>query len=333
MLTFSTIAPVSALTDYIDDGVSEKFLSLGSINAYNRFDACIKKNAGATVLVSQDSFLSDGLSASRLIGARNANMVPVYKVNGKSAVYWEQIVTKDVYIIGGEKVVSRDLENNLRKAGYNVKRLQGINRYETSYNVAKEISKFTNINTVAIVNGKNGQADAVSIASAAIKKKMPVIVTDGKKLNSNLKSVKVYAIGGKSVISESLVKKTRATRISGRNRFETNKNIIKRFYPRCKKFTIIESKLAYRSFAVCPITANQPIVLADVKSDKSVLSGAKELLFVYFKDLHPNIESSCLASAGGGGVYKAYETLYKKLGNKREDMCYLYNQKGNYADK
>ena len=84
---------------------------------------------------------------------------------------------------------------------------------------------------------------------------------------------------------------------------------------------------------MCPITANQPIVLADVKSDKSVLSGAKELLFVYFKDLHPNIESSCLASAGGGGVYKAYETLYKKLGNKREDMCYLYNQKGNYADK
>ena len=161
---------------------------------------------------------------------------------------------------------------------------------------------------------------------------MPVIVTDGKKLNSNLSSVKTYAIGGNSVISESLVKKTKATRLGGKDRYETNKKVIQKFYPGCKRFTILDEYLP-ESFSVLAITENRPIVLANAKSDKSLLNGAKEIEFVYIIALHPNIESSCLAGAAGKGVYKAYETLYKKLGNKRNSMCYTYNPKENYVNK
>ena len=332
MLTLSTIAPTFALPDYVNDGINAKYVNIGPYDSYDNFEKFLKNDADATVLVSQRN-MADGLSASGLVGAANANLVPVYTSHGSSGVVKDYIFTKDVYIIGGEQVITKELENKLKKSGHNVTRLAGKNRYETSYRVAEEVSRLTKVDDVAIVNGKNREADAVSIASAAIKNKMPIIVTDGKKLNSNLSSVKTYAIGGNSVISESLVKKTKAIRLGGKNRFETNKKIIQKFYPGCKKFMILESNGIHRSFALQAITANQPIVLADVKSDKSVLSGAKELLFVYFETLHPNIESSCLAGAAGKGVYKAYETLYKKLGNKRNSMCYTYNPRENYVNK
>lgn len=332
IITLSTMVPVSALQDYINDDINSKYVNIGPYESYDNFEFFLKDDADATVLVSQRD-IPDGLSASGLVGAANANLVPVYTSHGSSGVVRDYIITRDVYIIGGEKVITKELENKLKREGHNVIRLAGRDRYQTSYRVAEEVDRLTDVNSVAIVNGKNGEADAVSIASAAIKNKMPVIVTDGKKLNSNLSSVKTYAIGGNAVISDKLVNKTGAIRLGGKDRFETNKKVINKFYPNCKKFTILESDGIHRSFVLQAITADQPIVLASVKSDKSVLNGAKELLFVYFEDLHPNIESSCLAGAAGKGVYNAYETLYKKLGNKRNSICYTYNPNDNYVDK
>lgn len=293
MLMLSTIAPVSALSR---NEVDTKYINIGPYDSYDNFEYFLKEDADATVLVSQRD-MPDGLSASGLIGAANANLVPVYTRHGSSGVVRDYILTKDVYIIGGEQVITKELENKLKREGHNVTRLAGRDRYQTSYRVAEEVARLTDVYTVAIVNGKNGEADAVSIASAAIKNKMPVIVTDGKKLNSNLSSVKTYAIGGNAVISDSIVKKTNATRIGGKNRFETNKKVIQKFYPNCKKFMILESDGIHRSFALQAITADQPIVLASANSDKSVLNGAKELLFVYFQELNPRIESSCIAAA------------------------------------
>ena len=296
ILTLSTIVPVSALSDYRNDEVDAKYVNIGPYESYDNFEYFLKDDADATVLVSQRD-MPDGLSASGLIGAANANLVPVYTRHGSSGVVRDYILTKDVYIIGGEQVITKELENKLKREGHNVTRLAGRDRYQTSYRVAEEVARLTDVDTVAIVNGKNGEADAVSIASAAIKNKIPVIVTDGKKLNSDLSSVKTYAIGGNAVISDNLVNKTNAIRIGGRNRFETNKKIIKKFYPNCKKFMILESDGIHRSFALQAITADQPIVLVSEKSDKSVLNGAKELLFVYFQELNPRIESSCIAAA------------------------------------
>lgn len=240
ILTLSTIVPVSALSDYRNDEVDAKYVNIGPYESYDNFEYFLKDDADATVLVSQRD-MPDGLSASGLIGAANANLVPVYTRHGSSGVVRDYILTKDVYIIGGEQVITKELENKLKREGHNVTRLAGRDRYQTSYRVAEEVARLTGVDSVAIVNGKNGEADAVSIASAAIKNKMPVIVTDGKKLNSNLSSVKTYAIGGNAVISDSIVKKTNATRIGGKNRFETNKKVIQKFYPNCKKFMILES--------------------------------------------------------------------------------------------
>ncbi|WP_300276042.1 cell wall-binding repeat-containing protein [Peptacetobacter sp.] len=331
ILTFSTVISVAADDETYDFDL--EYLDLGPIDMYDNFEECIDDDADATVLVSQRELLSDGLSASGLIGAANANLVPVMTMDGKSSVDKNLLTTKDIYIVGGTRVITKELENKLKKEGFNVKRLAGKDRYETSYNVAKEVNRLSKVKSVAIVNGKNGEADAVSIASVAIKNKMPVIVTDGKKLNSNLSSVKTYAIGGNSVISESLVKKTNAKRIGGKDRYETNKKVIKEFYPNCDEFTVLESDYIHRSFAVEAITDDQPIVLVSSKSDKSILNNADELLFVYFENVHPNVESSCIAAASGKGVYQAYENLFKKLKTNREDVCYTYNPKNNYVDK
>lgn len=74
-----------------------------------------------------------------------------------------------------------------------------------------------------LTNGFVGEADAMSIAPVVAKNKGAIILTDGKSVPFKTESLNVYAIGGKSAINEDLVNETKATRIGGNDRFETNK--------------------------------------------------------------------------------------------------------------
>ena len=153
------------------------------------YNVKFKKDFGAIILVNEKSLASDGLSASGLVGVTNGMIVPVdlYKSASyllKNELYKFENLPEKVYIIGGTNVINPVMDGEFREKGFTVKRIQGKNRIETSYNIAKEIKalKGGNVTEMAVTKAYNGEADAVSIASEAIRRKMPIILTNGSKL-------------------------------------------------------------------------------------------------------------------------------------------------------
>lgn len=92
--------------------------------------------------------LVDGLSASRLSGSLNAPILltEVNKIPDSTLIRIENVNT--VYLVGGEGVISKDIEDKLKKSGKTVIRLGGKDRFLTSYYVANEIEKIKNIDEI-----------------------------------------------------------------------------------------------------------------------------------------------------------------------------------------
>ncbi|WP_288222146.1 cell wall-binding repeat-containing protein [uncultured Clostridium sp.] len=225
-----------------------------------------------TVILVNGTAIVDGLSASGLSGTLNAPIL-LTEVNNIPKVTLDRIQTaNNVYLVGGTGVISTTIENKLKGLGKTVIRLGGQDRFSTSYLVANEIEKIKGIDSLYYVNGLIGEADAMSIAPVAATTKNPVILTDG--INTYYrKNVKAYSIGGTGVINTSF--DTFSERISGIDRFETNKNVINKFFPNKKHVNL--SKAYELIDALTASALKEPVVLLDNESDKSVIAGAKSL--------------------------------------------------------
>ena len=226
----------------------------------------------STVILVNGLSIADGLSASGLSGTVNApillteiNNIPDYTLKRIENV-------QTIYIIGGEAVISKNIENNLKTLGKTLIRLDGKDRFLTSYSVANEIERIKGLGEIYYVNGLIGEADAMSIAPVAAKKANPVILTDGTPTDFK-RNIKSYAIGGTSVINGYF--DLFSERIAGENRFETNKNVINKFYS--DKSHINLSKSNELIDALTASALKEPVVLIDNTSDKSVISGTKSL--------------------------------------------------------
>ena len=236
---------------------------------------------GNIVLVNSDS-LVDGLAAAPLAASvwnknsttsgLNGNYVaPILLTNRdgldkvtkdyiKEVVAHQRVGALDkvtVYLVGGEAVISKAVENDLKEAGLRVVRAGGKDREETSLKVAKLIEKDTEANfDNAFLVGANGEADAMSVASVAAdttlkstgKQVTPIIVESvhgisegtieylrGYKSADTGKNVTI--VGGEKVVSkatEDLLKeelKGKAVeRVQGANRKATNAKVIDTFY-------------------------------------------------------------------------------------------------------
>ena len=232
-----------------------------SVIGTNRVDTAIKLskenyNPNATkdgavdnvVLVGENAIV-DGLSAAPLAAVKDAPVLltnsktlnPEVKEEIKRVMHLEAGITADqaktVYIVGGEAVVSSEIELELANMGLTVKRLAGTDRSKTSLEVAEEVG----ITTKAFVVGGEGLADAMSIAPVAAREKSPIIVVNKEKLSDEVKAkLKSFGtadiIGGEGVVSENVEKEIddavlgTSTRVEGNNRKETNAAVIKKYY-------------------------------------------------------------------------------------------------------
>lgn len=153
-----------------------------------------------------------------------------------------------VIILGGTGVISKKVENSLKSAGIkeeNINRIAGQTRFSTATAIAERLNDKPS--DVFFVYGLN-YADALSVGSVAALKKAPIIyLTKDGDLNadtltylSKLKSAgsvkNAYIIGGKGVITDSMMKKAytalglkKATRVAGTNRFTTCIEVNKAF--------------------------------------------------------------------------------------------------------
>ena len=200
-----------------------------------------------------------------------------------------------------------------------VKRISGLNRYETSLNIAKELDKIVPIKKIYIGAG-NGEADSLSISPVAGMEKSPIILTAKSSLDSNtynyLKRKNLsdaYFIGGSGIIADKVIQQVNnivstnvlGNRIYGINRRETNAKVIEKFYPEIAlKGVIIAKDLdLVDALAVGPLAVKRgvPVVLA-----QNTLSEGQQAVL-------NNKFSSKLYQAGGGVSKSVLDSLNKLL--------------------
>ncbi len=217
------------------------------ISGRDRFSTAISisrngwESGSENVILVNSQAVADSLSVAPLANKLKA---PVLLTDSDS-LKWEtkeeikRLNSKRVLIIGGYSSISKLIEEQLKARGYDIERISGSSRVETSINIANRLKDFSKegINSAFIVNGIKGLADAAGAGSIAAKNNYPIIFADKNKVSdieANIKKLDIkqtYLIGGTSSLPSEFENISEVVeRISGENRQETNLNLIDKFY-------------------------------------------------------------------------------------------------------
>ena len=220
------VSPVFAQNDS-DQSLTTR---LAGTNRYETSLEIVKDGwtQASNVIIATGTNFPDALSASALSKSKNAPII-LTKPKALSPEAIEELKkldTEKAYLIGGTGVISTSIESQLKSLGIKITRLGGTTRYETSLKIAEQIG---GSNGVTVAMGDNFP-DALSIASIASSKSMPILLSKKAGLDKNMKSFikneKVpssYIVGGTGVLDASLDKSLpNSKRLSGNTRYRTN---------------------------------------------------------------------------------------------------------------
>lgn len=255
--------------------------------AYKNADA-LKKQLGLemfdSAVVACGTNYPDALSSAYLAKVKNAPLLlsEAREVNG-TVDYIRKNVTKGktVYLVGGADVLPEQIKTILG-SDYDVKRLEGEDRFLTNLAVLKEAN--VNNEDVMICSGL-GYADALSAAATG----KPVMLV-GKALTEEQKAylaginpAKFYIVGGSDVVSDrvkaELETMRSVERISGEDRYETALNVAKKFFDMTSSTVVIATGDGFADGLVGSVTAianNAPLLLANRNNIKGVAEFVKE---------------------------------------------------------
>ncbi|MBF1138515.1 MAG: cell wall-binding repeat-containing protein [[Eubacterium] sulci] len=255
--------------------------------AYKNADA-LKKQLGLemfdSAVVACGTNYPDALSSAYLAKVKNAPLLlsEAREVNG-TVDYIRKNVTKGktVYLVGGADVLPEQIKTILG-SDYDVKRLEGEDRFLTNLAVLKEAN--VNNEEVMICSGL-GYADALSAAATG----KPVMLV-GKALTEEQKAylaginpAKFYIVGGSDVVSDrvkaELETMRSVERISGEDRYETALNVAKKFFDMTSSTVVIATGDGFADGLVGSVTAianNAPLLLANRNNIKGVAEFVKE---------------------------------------------------------
>ncbi|MCL6802473.1 cell wall-binding repeat-containing protein [Clostridioides difficile] len=205
----------------------------------DRIDTSLKissykwQNAENAVLINSNT-IADALCSAPLATAKNAPVLLTEKdvLNTKTKEEIKRLGVKNIYVIGSTNTISANVEKELNNLNINVKRIGGTDRIDTSLKIAKELE---NVDSVAVVNGYKGLADAVSIASPA-KSNTAILFAEKDSLNKNIEDYAktfntTYVVGGENSISKNVVNKLKnVIKFAGTDRTDTNAKVMDYFY-------------------------------------------------------------------------------------------------------
>ena len=113
----------------------------------------------------------------------------------------------------------------------------------------------------------------MSASSVAAREEAPILLTNGKSSSTNRQSgVSYYVVGGKSVMNDSIVKKYKAERISGDDRYETNREMINEFYGASETLYFANGETLVDALTASTISKDDGLVLVGRKSDNKILN-------------------------------------------------------------
>lgn len=238
------------------------------------------------VLVTGDDF-PDALCASPLAKMIDAPIIMLCNssIDDRVLNELERLGVKKAFLIGGTGVIPESVETVLHQNGIKYERLYGSDRYGTSLDVAEYIAGSTGkIDEVAIVTGEN-YPDALSIASIASMKGMPIILSEKSQLSKEFKDYiekndveKSYIIGGEGVISDDILNSLPSPeRLGGADRYDTNALVLD-YFLNSGEFDFSTTYMATGNdfadaLAVSALAAksSSPIVLLDTVPTQSTL--------------------------------------------------------------
>lgn len=216
-------------------------LEVTRIYGSNRYETSTKAaekgwtSSDYVIIINGDNF-SDALCALPLAKKYDAPVLLTSRDNLGKEVLNEivRLGAKHAFIIGGTGAVSDSIISQVNEKGIkSVERIYGNNRYDTAVKIAEKMGV---IDKVVVVSGENF-ADALSIASTAANKGMPILLTNKDTLPNEVSSYLLnknisasYVVGGSAVVSDDVKNKLpQPIRLSGRDRYDTNRRIINEF--------------------------------------------------------------------------------------------------------
>lgn len=236
---------------------------------------------------------ADALTGTILAASKDAPLLLIRQVDDSIKKELRRLGVKKIYLLGGEKVISKSIENALKSENYDVERVAGSNRLNTAVEIAKESGTKTDHAFLTNDGGNGGSlADALAVGPVSGRDQFPIFLTNKNKLSKQTSDAihamaikKVTIVGGEAVVSKQVEKELsgqgiQVQRIAGKNRYETAEKIGKKYFKGIKR--VILTNDGNVSFADALMGGylgakeNQPILLTAVdklnKNTKSYLT-------------------------------------------------------------
>lgn len=313
----STLAPLEAKAD---TGAARSYTRIGGTDQYATAAAMARQGwpgtAGNVVLAAgMDFALVDALAAGPLASELKAPVLLTdggNRLNSFAKGELERLKPQKVYITSGTAVIKPPVIEELKGMGITPVQLGGYDQYETSVNIAKELTnQGADVSQVVLAAGWLNPADALSVAPIAAAQGMPILTTTRDRLPASvqtyLDSIKAqvtdaYVVGGSAVVSETVKGQLPGTvsRYGGLTKYDTNLQILKNFsaYYRNDQVYVANGETLVDALAGVPLAAasGAPFVLVNGTLDRAAHDFLKS-----------NISAARMVALGGEAVVPAAE--------------------------
>lgn len=204
----------------VEESVERELRNLGfkvrRIKGSSREETAINVSKEVIAEDSEEAFLTLGYGVyadALAIGPIAANKgLPLLLSQGKkigqeNLDFLEEAGIKKLTIIGGKNAIDPGVEEDLRKKGFRVNRIDGSSREETAIKIAREYIK--NPKKIMLANGYV-YADAVVGGYLAARENAPILLSNNKQLKDinkeyiGKKKLDTIILGGRSSIDDSI---------------------------------------------------------------------------------------------------------------------------------
>lgn len=275
------------ITKIIEIGTASEN-NVSRISGANRYrNAVAISQAGWTqsdkVFVANGNKFADALTGSPLATLHNAPLLLINEGNLNAPVKDEinRLQAKEVVILGGETSVHPKVEQQLRELGVKVTRIGGKNRYEQAAFVAEEIFKLTpNQKREVFVAVGDDFSDALNIATTAAKESKPILLTNPDHLNKHVpmfndKVSEFTIVGGPNTIHKAVEIQLKQNnlpvdRLSGRNRYALNRNILSQNSTNNNHYYVVSGEHFSDALPASVLATKNDAGILFVKSDNTV---------------------------------------------------------------
>lgn len=231
-------------------------------------------NRSKIVIIASGDGYADALSASQLSVAMKAPILlnPSSKVDLDVLNEIHRLKCKEIIIIGGERSISPEVENEFRKVA-DVFRVSGRTRYDTSYKIMRLAEKHGDFNKIVFVSGKSFP-DAMSAVNIVKKKKALMLLTDGYWIPRVSLDKELYIIGDKKQMPLNGIV---GLRISDIDRYRTSLKVARLCYKNPKKLILVNGKNFPDAMSAVALVSKLDIPIVLIKED-SLIQGVEQYI-------------------------------------------------------